>query len=54
MTSASTLKSLRFYQVLGLTGLLVVFGSIGAWAASALAANKCSASPRSGSRLSSS
>ena len=33
MTSASTLKSLRFYQVLGLTGLLVVFGSIGAWAA---------------------
>jgi HlyD family secretion protein len=27
------LKSLRFYQILGLAGLLVVFGSIGAWAA---------------------
>lgn len=33
MISASTLKGLRFYQVLGLVGLLLVFGSIGAWAA---------------------
>jgi HlyD family secretion protein len=33
MVSATTLKSLRFYQILGLAGLLVVFGSIGAWAA---------------------
>jgi HlyD family secretion protein len=33
MVSASTLKGLRFYQILGLVGLLVVFGSIGAWAA---------------------
>jgi HlyD family secretion protein len=33
MTSANTLKSLRFYQVLGLVGLLVVFGGLGAWAA---------------------
>ena len=33
MISATTLKSLRFYQVIGLVGLLVVFGSIGAWAA---------------------
>jgi HlyD family secretion protein len=33
MVSATTLRSLRFYQFLGLAGLLVVFGSIGAWAA---------------------
>ena len=33
MSSASTMKSLRFYQILGLAGLTVVFGSIGAWAA---------------------
>ena len=33
MISTRTLTDLRFYQVLGLTGLLVVFGSIGGWAA---------------------
>ena len=33
MISASTLQGLRFYQMLGLAGLLVVFGSLGAWAA---------------------
>jgi HlyD family secretion protein len=33
MVSTKTLRSLRFYQILGLVGLLVVFGSIGAWAA---------------------
>jgi HlyD family secretion protein len=33
MISASTMNSLRYYQVLGLVGLLVVFGSISAWAA---------------------
>ena len=33
MVSASTLKSLRFYQVLGLVGLLLVFGTLAGWAA---------------------
>jgi HlyD family secretion protein len=33
MISTRTLTDLRFYQVLGLAGLLVVFGSIGGWAA---------------------
>ena len=33
MISANTLNGLRFYQTLGLAGLLVVFGSLGAWAA---------------------
>ena len=33
MISASTMNSLRYYQVLGLVGLLVVFGSLSAWAA---------------------
>jgi HlyD family secretion protein len=33
MVGAGTLKGLRFYQILGLAGLVVVFGSIGAWAA---------------------
>ncbi|MFW6077108.1 MAG: HlyD family type I secretion periplasmic adaptor subunit [Hyphomicrobiales bacterium] len=32
MSNARTLKSLRFYQIIGLAGLLVVFGSLGAWA----------------------
>jgi HlyD family secretion protein len=33
MISPSTLRDLRFYQVLGLAGLLLVFGTIGGWAA---------------------
>lgn len=35
MTSAKTktMKGLRFFQIIGLVGLLVVFGSLGAWAA---------------------
>ena len=33
MISAETMKGLRRYQILGLVGLLVVLGSIGAWAA---------------------
>lgn len=33
MVNAGTLRDLRFYQILGLAGLIVVLGSIGAWAA---------------------
>ena len=33
MISSGTLKDLRFYQRLGLAGLMMVFGSLGAWAA---------------------
>jgi HlyD family secretion protein len=33
MINTNTLKQLRFFQILGLVGLLVVFGSLGAWAA---------------------
>jgi HlyD family secretion protein len=33
MISANTTRGLRMFQILGLVGLLVVFGSLGAWAA---------------------